>query len=251
MTPNSNLLLLSALALAATSSLLPGTPAAAQDKDVAHERQVFVWRGDGEHLVELEAGLSRRGFLGVTLLDLTPELRRHFGVPSDRGIMVSRVLGESPAERAGLRPADILTSVDGSPLPAGLHLSMSVAKAKEGEPIELEYFRDGRTSSVAIDLDLRERSQFDISPIIQHRVNIRSPRVLEIHRGLHGEPEDDGEWIEKVVGSVGERFIESSFLEQLQAMSRERSELQAKLLLMEERLVELEKELQRLDRDDR
>jgi hypothetical protein len=246
-----NLRMLSSLALLTAASLIPCATLAAQEVDFPDERRVLIWRDEGEHLVELEAGLSRRGFLGITMLDLTPELRRHFGVPADRGIMISRVVDESPAQLAGLQPADILTSVDGEPLPAGLHLSMSVAQAAEGDAIDLEYWREGRPAKVNVKLEVRERSQFDISPLIERRIHVRSPRMLELHQGLHGEIEVDDEWIEQVVGNVGERFTESTFVEQLEAMRRERSDLHEQLQQMEERLQELEAELEKLGRDDR
>ena len=46
--------------------------------------------------------------LGVGLTDLTPELREHFGVGGDAGVMISRVVEDSPAAKAGLRVGDII-----------------------------------------------------------------------------------------------------------------------------------------------
>jgi len=245
-----NQLFHSSLVLLAATGLFAGSqPALAQDQP-RQERRVLILRSDGEHLVEVEADTTRRGYIGIMMLDLTPELRRHFGVPSDRGIMISRVVGESPAERAGLQPGDILTSVDGRPISAGVHLSMSVAKGAKGDAIELETWRDGRSFSVEAEVAVHERSQLDISPLIQRRIHIDSPGSLEFRAGPHPAVEVEGEWIEKVVGNVGDRFNESTFLEQLEAMRSERADLHEQLRLMEERLQELESELRRLGSAD-
>ena len=53
-----------------------------------------------------------RGYLGVSLLELTPELRRHFGVADDLGVMISSVAEHSPAMEFGVKVGDIITAID-------------------------------------------------------------------------------------------------------------------------------------------
>ena len=55
---------------------------------------------------------SVRGYLGVSLLDLTPELREHFG-RKETGVMVLRVTADGPAAKAGLQVGDVITAIDG------------------------------------------------------------------------------------------------------------------------------------------
>ena len=131
---------LSSTAIALIGLALGSVVARADDQPQA-ERRVFVIQTHGEQDIDLETVGSERGFLGVGLLDLTPDLRRHFSVPEDRGVMVSEVVADSPARRAGLLPADILTAFDGDPLISPMALSMRVARAREGETIELERCR--------------------------------------------------------------------------------------------------------------
>jgi hypothetical protein len=61
----------------------------------------FVVGPDGEHVAAHSFFFRRGGYLGVQLTDLTPELRRHFGVPEESGVMISGVSEEGPAATAG------------------------------------------------------------------------------------------------------------------------------------------------------
>ncbi|MDO9242139.1 MAG: trypsin-like peptidase domain-containing protein, partial [Methylicorpusculum sp.] len=58
-------------------------------------------------------GEVRRGLLGVSTQDLSPELVKAFGLETNKGAVVSKVEGNSPAARAGLEPGDIITKVNG------------------------------------------------------------------------------------------------------------------------------------------
>ena len=54
-----------------------------------------------------------RGWLGVVIQDLTPELAAGFGVKEDAGVLVAEVMKDSPAGAAGLKPGDVITDFDG------------------------------------------------------------------------------------------------------------------------------------------
>src|SRR5215475_13923485 len=83
-------------------------------KQVVKKKVMIVDKDGKQKVYEGDGPMVRRGYLGTALMDLTPELRTHFGVPEEAGVMVSRVESGSPAEKAGLKVGDILTRVDGA-----------------------------------------------------------------------------------------------------------------------------------------
>lgn len=229
--------------------LVSAVPVAAQDDPPQVEKRMMIWRTEDDQAIGLEAIHGQRGFLGVGLLDLTPELRAHFGVPTDRGIMISAIVAGSPAERAGLLPADILTAADGEPLPTSVDLSIRVARAPDGAEVELERWREGRRDRLRVPVEIRPRSQLDLSPLVVRRIEIKPGHRIEVETG--GDVGANHRWIEEVVETVGDSFSEATFVQQLEALRRERTGLLEKLQEMETRLGELENEIQRLDSEDR
>ena len=101
------------------------------------------------------------GYLGVSLVDLTPELRDHFGVPDDLGVMIARVEQDTPAEEAGLLVGDVVTAVDGEEVETSTDLSRLIRRLDDGDDVELEVYRDGRAFTLDAVVAERERSQFD------------------------------------------------------------------------------------------
>ena len=98
---------------------------------------------------QLEEGGIERGFLGVTLQPLDRELADYFGVPDVTGAMVNSVVKNSPAERAGLAPGDILRSFGGETIEAEKEEDLGsfqrqVANFSPGEEVEVELLRAGK-----------------------------------------------------------------------------------------------------------
>jgi serine protease Do len=91
----------------------------------------------------LERGRVERGFLGVTIQDLDPDLARALGVELQTGVLISDVTSGSPAERAGVRRGDVVVTVDGRPVQSSGEFRNLIAAAGSKE-IELEVLRGGR-----------------------------------------------------------------------------------------------------------
>ncbi|MGZ6161793.1 MAG: S1C family serine protease [Myxococcaceae bacterium] len=95
-------------------------------------------------------GKVRRGWLGLSVVDLTPEVARTFGRPSYSGVVVSEVVVGSPAQRAGLRAGDIIVEVDRTPVQRAQALRWKVARTGPGSSIHVRVARAGHPLWVAL-----------------------------------------------------------------------------------------------------
>jgi Do/DeqQ family serine protease len=83
-----------------------------------------------------------RGWLGVVIQDLTPELAAGFGVKEDAGVLVAEVMKDGPAEAAGLKPGDVITGFAGSTIKDVTDLQKRVAAVEPGRPTPIMVMRD-------------------------------------------------------------------------------------------------------------
>jgi S1-C subfamily serine protease len=88
--------------------------------------------------------------LGMTLREIPPELRRHFGAPAEAGILVAAVTPESPGARAGLRVGDVVVRVAGKPVARSIDLSLATARVAAGRPVDVDAVRGGRPVSLRL-----------------------------------------------------------------------------------------------------
>ena len=95
-------------------------------------------------------GRVRRGWLGLSVVDLTPDVARSFGRPSYSGVVVSDVVSGSPAQRAGLRTGDIILEVDRTPVQRAQALRWKVAQAGPGSSLRVRITRAGHPSMLAV-----------------------------------------------------------------------------------------------------
>jgi serine protease Do len=91
-----------------------------------------------------ETGRVVRGWLGVVVQTVTPELAESFGLESGKGALVADVEPDGPAEKAGIRPGDIIVSFDGKDVREMSELPLIVAETAVGEKIDVEIARKGK-----------------------------------------------------------------------------------------------------------
>jgi S1-C subfamily serine protease len=84
-----------------------------------------------------------RGWLGVDAIELPASLRAHFGAPEDAGVLVSGVIGGSPAELSGIRVGDVIFEADGQPVTSAEALTAIVDSAGAENSIDVVLGRDG------------------------------------------------------------------------------------------------------------
>lgn len=156
-----------------------------------------------------ELFLGGRTYIGVSLVNLSPELRDYFGAPKDAGVLVESVQDDSPADKAGIKVGDIVLSADGDDVKSSADLRTALREKKEGDSVRIEV--------------LRGRSRQTLVATVKERDTPRAFQLDELP-GMMGTPE----WrarIERLGGDCGD--------------------LQGRIKELETRLKDLEKKLQK------
>ncbi len=92
-----------------------------------------------------ESGHVVRGWLGVSVQRLTPELVKSFNLPNSNGALVASVVEGSPAMKAGLKAGDVITQYNGRPVARVDDLPRAVAETPVGHEVPLTVAREGKT----------------------------------------------------------------------------------------------------------
>ena len=100
----------------------------------------------------IEEGKVSRGWLGVTLQALTPEIAESLGMEEVSGVLVNDVAPDSPAARAGMRRADVVTAVGGRAMENGKALARAIGTMEPGDEVVVTVVRDGEPLEIAVKL---------------------------------------------------------------------------------------------------
>ncbi|MDP6776732.1 MAG: PDZ domain-containing protein, partial [Candidatus Latescibacteria bacterium] len=106
-------------------------------------------------------GRARRGYLGVSLRDVNAAIADAVGLDRPRGVLIADVLAESPAESAGLKPEDILLSVDGQNVDRPNHVQSLIARKHPDDVVNLKVRRMSNTLNLSARLG--EKSPGDLA----------------------------------------------------------------------------------------
>jgi serine protease Do len=101
-----------------------------------------------------------RGYLGLSIQDLTPELARQFNAPSAGGALVGGVAEESAAAQAGIKSGDLITEFDGRPVPDSRNLKLMVGRMAPGSKVRLKVIRDGKERILSVTLKEMPEEKF-------------------------------------------------------------------------------------------
>ncbi len=93
-------------------------------------------------------GSVRRGQLGVSAQDLTPDLARAFNIPANQGAIIAQVSPRSAAARAGLKEGDVVLGINGRSIRDGGALRNAIGLLEIGESVRLEILRDGKPQTI-------------------------------------------------------------------------------------------------------
>jgi serine protease Do len=101
-------------------------------------------------------GRVTRGWLGVVIQGLTPELAESFELESDSGALVSRVLPDGPASNAGIERGDVIVDFDGTPIDEWRDLPRVVAAAAVAAKVDVVVIRDGQSKTLKVKIGALE-----------------------------------------------------------------------------------------------
>jgi serine protease Do len=102
----------------------------------------------------IAGGKVVRGYVGITMNPegLTPELAESFAYKGEGGVLVTDVLEDSPAAKAGLKQGDIITQLNGKPVPGNDYFRNTVSLMAPGTKIKLVVFRDGKEKNITVEV---------------------------------------------------------------------------------------------------
>jgi|HubBroStandDraft_3_1064219.scaffolds.fasta_scaffold28464_2 serine protease Do len=100
----------------------------------------------------LKSGKITRGYLGILPQELTPELAKQFGIPNGHGVAIAQVQPASPAERAGLKVGDVISSINGNQIEDVNEFRLQVAGFAPGTTINLKIERNGQPVEQSVKL---------------------------------------------------------------------------------------------------
>ncbi|HQP29694.1 MAG TPA: Do family serine endopeptidase [Deltaproteobacteria bacterium] len=98
----------------------------------------------------ISKGKVDRGWVGVTVQDLTPEIAQSLGLDLPQGALIADVSKNGPAEKAGLKPGDVVLSLNGKDIRDGGALRNTVANTPIGTLIKLTIWRDKREQEITV-----------------------------------------------------------------------------------------------------
>lgn len=138
------------------------------DLKPGEEGSNWAWSGDGDfdfdfrglphHLGENFTVGGKGGFLGVETEELTDQLKAYFEV--ENGVLVEKVLEDSPAEKAGLKAGDVITQINDRKIGDYHDLVRTVNYYDPGETVEVKYSRKGKSNSVKVELGERKKMKW-------------------------------------------------------------------------------------------
>jgi serine protease Do len=161
---------------------------------------------------ELQAkGRVTRGWLGVSIQPLTPELAKSFGAKDGKGVLLSEVMADSPAAKAGLQSGDILLEFQGKKMEAPADLQRAVGLASPGTSAKVKVWREQGEKSLEVKIGEAPDEQREargggpaqrgksslgievrpITPEIARQLNLRTAEGVIVARVEDGSPAEE------------------------------------------------------------
>jgi serine protease Do len=120
-------------------------------------------------------GETRRGWLGVRIQDVTPDVAEAMGLKDQTGALVTDV-PDGPAKDGGMLSGDVIVGFEGSPITDTRDLVRRVADADVGKAVRVEVLREGKTQTLLITLGRREEAEATDTPAAEAAPDAPAPK---------------------------------------------------------------------------
>jgi serine protease Do len=122
-------------------------------------------------------GYVERGWLGVTVQKITPNLAKSFNLSETNGALVADVVKGSPAEEAGIKRGDIITAYEGKKLKNVNELPRLVAAAKIGQKASITVIRDGKPIDLSVKIGKMAGEEASPEDLIEKKIGIKTRTI--------------------------------------------------------------------------
>jgi serine protease Do len=96
-----------------------------------------------------------RGWMGVAIQNVTPELAEYYGIKDTGGVYVAKVYADNPAHEAGIESGDVIVAINGQKIETSRDLTITIANLKVDETVDVKIIRDGKEKTVEVKLGKR------------------------------------------------------------------------------------------------
>jgi serine protease Do len=117
-----------------------------------------------EILPQLKSGKIIRGWLGIMIQDVTPELAKSFDLKETKGVLIADVEKDSPAQKAGLKRGDVVVAIDGKEVKDAHTLSRLVAGTAPDTEVAMDIVRDGKEKALKVKIGTMAQAGEEVKP---------------------------------------------------------------------------------------
>jgi serine protease Do len=155
-------------------------------------------------------GKVERGWLGVSIQGLTPEMAKKFGLSTPHGALVSDVIKGGPADKAGMKRGDVVLSYRGNPVSDAGILRNDVALTPVATEAKLTVWRDGREQQITVRIGDQEEAMKIMATSVAKRLGVTIRPVTEKERQSYDLEPGEGVAISSVgpKGPLGQAGFE-------------------------------------------
>ena len=161
--------------------------------------------------------------LGMDVVEITPELAEKFKVKEGRGLMISRILERSAAQKAGLQAGDIIVRANGDPIKTIDHLRSVLRALKDKEAVQVDFYHDGQVKKIAVVPDKKEDRHWEEVDRVISRMKNWSVNEKDVQEKLAVEKDRVKDELKKIEAEkdriVSE--VKKNYEEQIEKLKKE------------------------------